>query len=291
MTLHAQWELVPVSGINNVPVDGLINEALDLDAATVAPPNASVKDIVWILKSAGTTGVNASAPFTPTAAGTLVLTATVPKGGEDGEDYVEDFDINITAIREVADIVNVPTDGFVGLDIDLGSAEVIPSNATNRTIVWTVKTPGAGVSTISGDSFKPSAEGTLVLTAAIANGSEDEAGNLSAYTKDFTVTVHSPESKPGTVGLGEDTTIALYAGNNTTPLPGDSTIIVAKDSTYFVRILTAYTNIVWRLNGTRSTATGNRLYLDTGKTGTVKLTVEAERNGELDSGTYVFRIE
>jgi uncharacterized repeat protein (TIGR02543 family) len=294
MTLYAKWEIIPATGINNVPADGLINEALDLGDATVTPPNASVKDIVWTVKSAGTTGVDPATvdgPFTPTAAGTLVLTATVPKGGEGGEDYAENFDIKITTIREVADILNAPTDGFAGLDVDMGGATALPANATNKTIVWTVKTPGAGVASISGSVFKPTAVGTLVLTATIVNGSEDEAGNLSNYTKDFTIAVHSPESKPGNVGLGEDTTIKLYAGTNLTPLPTDSVVTVARDSTYYVRIPTAYTNIVWRLNGTISTVTGNRLYLDTGKVGTVKLTVEAVTNGVVDTGTYVFKIE
>jgi uncharacterized repeat protein (TIGR02543 family) len=294
MILYAKWEIVPATGIDNVPVDGLINEVLDMSAAAVAPPNASVKTIVWTVKSAGTTGVDPSAAgpsFTPTAAGTLVLTATVQGGGEGGVDYAKDFTIAITAIRKVTDIIDVPTGGFVDLDVDLGAAAVIPANATNKTIVWSVKTPGAGVTTISGSVFKPTAEGTLTLTATIANGSEDEAGNLSNYTKDFTIAVYSPEPAPGTVGMGADTTIELFAGTGTTPLPRDSVVIVAKNSTYYVRILTAYTNTVWRLNGTKSTATGNRLYLDTGKTGTAKLTVEAERNGAVDTGTYVFRIE
>jgi uncharacterized repeat protein (TIGR02543 family) len=291
MTLYAKWEIVPATGIDHVPVDGLINEALDLGAAAVVPPNASVKDIAWTVKSAGTTGVNTAAPFTPTAAGTLVLTATVQNGGEGGADYAKDFTIAITAIRKVTDIVNVPTDGFVDLEVDLGGAAVVPPNATNKTIVWSVKTPGAGISTISGSVFKPTAEGTLTLTATIANGSEDAAGNLSNYTKDFTITVYSPEPAPGNVGLGEETTIKLYAGTGTTPLDVGGVVTVAKDSTYYVRILSAYTNVVWYLNGTRSTATGNRLYLDTGKTGMVRVTVEAESDGAVDTGTYVFKIE
>jgi uncharacterized repeat protein (TIGR02543 family) len=293
MTLYANWELVPVSGINNVPAGGGINTALDLGAAAVVPSNASFTTIVWTLKSAGSTGTGSSAPFIPSSGGTLVLTATVQGGGEGGADYVRDFTIVITTIREVTDIVNVPAEGFVDMDVDLGGAEVLPADATNKTIVWSVKTPGAGITSLSGSVFRPTAEGTLVLTATIVNGSEDDSGNLSDYTEDFTITVYSPQqAPPGGVGLGNDTTIDLLAGTGTTPLPRDSTITVVKNSTYYVRIANAYTGTVWHLNGTRSTATGNRLYLDTGKTGTVRLTVEAKNsNGELDSGTYVFKIE
>jgi uncharacterized repeat protein (TIGR02543 family) len=290
MTLHARWDFVPVTKINHIPADGLINEALNLGAAAVAPSNASVKTIVWTLSDPGTTGALSTAPFTPAAAGTLVLTATVQGGGEDGADYAEDFSIRIMAIRQVTDIVNVPTDSLVGIDVDLGGAEAIPANATNKTIVWSVTTPGAGVSAITGSSFKPTAEGSLVLTATIANGIEDETGT-HPYTRDFAITVYGPVSAPGNVGMGDDTTIALYAGTETTPLPRDSVITVARDSVYFVRILNAYTNTVWHLNGVKSTAAGNRLYLETGKTGMIKLTVEAERDGNLDTGTYVFKIE
>jgi uncharacterized repeat protein (TIGR02543 family) len=300
MTLYAKWEIVSVTKINNVPVDGLINETLDLSAVEAVPPNASVKTIVWTVRDPGTTGVNASivdGPFTPAAAGTLTLTATIRGGRLDASgnivDYTENFSVKIAAIRKVTDIVNVPTDAVVDIDVDLSGAEVIPPNATNKTIVWSVKTAGAGVAAISGSVFKPTAAGTLTLTATIVNGDEDEADALHDYAKDFEIAVHTQASAPGNVGLVEDTTIKLYAGtgNDAVLLPAGTVITVAKNSTYIVRIDSSYANVVWHLNGRRSTATGNRLYLDTGKTGMVKVTVEATtRGGGVDTGTHTFSI-
>ena len=295
-TLYARWEIIFVTGIVNVPEGGMINEALNLSQASVVPADASVKTIVWTVKDPGTTGVNAST-FTPTAAGTLILTATVQGGGKDASgnpaDYARDFSFKITAIRKVTDIVNVPTNGFTGIAVDLSGAAVIPANASYKDIVWTLKDPGTtGVAAISGAAFTPAAAGTLVVTASVAEGDEDETGALRDYTKDFSIAVDTPVSTPGGIGLGEDTTIKFYANADSTPLSASAVTVVARDSVYFVRILTGYTNAVWHLNGKRSTATGNRLYLDTGKTGLVKVTVEAAANGgAVDTGTHTFKIE
>jgi hypothetical protein len=90
--------------------------------------------------------------------------------------------------------------------------------------------------------------------------------------------------------MEEDTTVKLYANADATPLPAGTVTTVAKNTTYVVRIDSSYANVVWYLNGRRSTATGSRLYLDTGKTGLVKATVEAVRNGVTDTGTHTFSI-
>jgi uncharacterized repeat protein (TIGR02543 family) len=286
-----------VTNISNVPANGLTNIAVDLSGAAVIPAHATNKTIVWSVETAGAgvTAIN-GASFTPTAVGTLVLTATIVDGNENDagtlSDYTKDFTITITNTRKVTDISNVPAEGLVGVAIDLSGATVAPANATNTTIVWSVKTPGAGITSVSGSAFTPTATGTLVLKATIADGNENDAGALSDYTKDFTITVVDVEPVPGGVGLGEDTTIKLYAGTGTTPLPAGTATVVAKNTAnYFVRIDSSYTNVVWHLNGRRSTATGNRIYLDTGKTGLVKVTVEAVKNGAVDTGTCIVRIQ
>jgi hypothetical protein len=295
MTLYAKWEFVPVTGINTVPADGIVGEAVDLSAAAVEPPDASAQTILWTVSSAGTTGVApaSTGPFVPTATGTLKLTATVHNGkaGADGNpvDYTREFTITIIKIRKVTDISNVPTNGFVDIDVDLGGATVIPDNASKKTIVWSVKTAGAGITTISGHAFKPTSTGTVVLTATIANGNEDDSGTISDYTKDFAIRVDDPASVGGNVGFGEDTTIKLYSG--ATELIAGTVTTVAQDAVYRVSIDSGYTNVVWRLNGLQSTVTGNALILDTRKTGVIRLTVEAERSGAVDTGTYTFRIQ
>jgi uncharacterized repeat protein (TIGR02543 family) len=298
MTLYARWGLVFVERIDNVPVEGVANETLSLSAATAIPATAANKTILWSVKDPGTTGVAAiiNNAFSPAAKGTLILTATIRGGKQDASgnavDYTENFTIKITAIRKVTGINNVPAYGSTNIAVDLGGAAVIPANATNKTILWSVKDPGTtGVAAISGHSFKPASAGTLVLTAKIVNGDEAEAG-LRDYTQDFTILVDTSAPVSGGVGMGADTTIKLYANAEPTPLSAAGATVVARNSAYYVRVLSEYTEVVWHLNGTRSTVSGNILYLDTGKSGVVKVTVEAKTmGGALDSGTHTFRIE
>ena len=93
-----------------------------------------------------------------------------------------------TLFKAVNDITGVPTSGTVGTQIDLTGATVIPSDATSKTITWTVKdagTTGVTGADLATGKFTPSAAGTLVLTATVANGLTESLN----YSRDFTITV------------------------------------------------------------------------------------------------------
>ena len=75
-------------------------------------------------------------------------------------------------------ITGTPT---AGTEVDLTVATVNPTDATNKTIVWTVNNAGTtGVNTAN-----LATAGTLVLTATITN----EATASTNYTQDVTITV------------------------------------------------------------------------------------------------------
>lgn len=91
---------VPVNSITGVPTAATAGVDLVL-TGTVNPANASVQTIVWSVKNAGTTGavVNGNKLSTK-AAGTVVLTATLPNGAAQGAnigDYVQDVTITVAA--------------------------------------------------------------------------------------------------------------------------------------------------------------------------------------------------
>ncbi|GHU94729.1 hypothetical protein FACS189479_07780 [Spirochaetia bacterium] len=180
---------VPVTNITNVPLTGAAGTAVDLSTAVVNPDNATNKTIVWSVKtpSAGITTITGNG-FTPTGSGTVTVTATIVDGTAVGTNYTQDFEITVTSsFVPVANITGVPTTGAAGAKVNLGTAVVNPSDATNQTIVWSVKTPGAGINTITGDSFIPTEAGTITMTAAITNG----LAVGTPYTQDFVVTVTS----------------------------------------------------------------------------------------------------
>jgi hypothetical protein len=90
---------VPVSGITGVPDVGEVNKAFSLTTAVVQPVSATNRTIAWSVKSAGTTGVPTgpitTGSFTPTAAGTITLMATIANGLTESSDYTEEFEIGI----------------------------------------------------------------------------------------------------------------------------------------------------------------------------------------------------
>jgi len=86
----------PFVPVSNIVYDGPLNDDVGdiyLDA-TVYPDNASYTDIVWSIKSAGTTKATIKGDvLTTKAKGTVVVRATIINGAVDGKDYTEDFSI------------------------------------------------------------------------------------------------------------------------------------------------------------------------------------------------------
>jgi endo-1,4-beta-xylanase len=291
---------VAVSGINGLPETKNIVTGTELDmnaGIAVQPPEATYKDIVWSVKTAGDTGLtNAiveTGVFTPASAGTATLTATILNGLAQDSNYTKD--IAIIIIKPVTDISGVPSSGTKGYAVSLAGAQAEPQDATNRTIVWSVKTAGAGVTAITGTSFTPTGTGTLTLTATIANGSA--VG--TAFTKDYTIRINDPGETDVDFGLVDDTSILLSGNLNGTSqgqLSKETPIAVALNGSYYVSLVTtggSYSDIVWYLNGQKQTigGSGNLIYLDTTTAGTVKLAVIAKRGGQLEgSGMYTFVI-
>jgi M6 family metalloprotease-like protein len=90
-------------------------------------------------------------------------------------------------IIPVTDITSVPASVIAGTPLIL-TGTVVPSSATNQTIVWSIKNAGNTGATLSGNILNTTAPGTVVVTATIENGTA--IGN--PFTKDFTITVNRP---------------------------------------------------------------------------------------------------
>jgi formylglycine-generating enzyme required for sulfatase activity len=112
------------------------------------------------------------------------LGATVTNPAGSGNTITVTISFPKTAIEPVTDITGVPTTGTVGIALPLGGT-VVPGNATNQTIVWSVKTYGGTGASISGSSLATSAAGTVEVTATIADGTA--VG--TPYTQDFSITI------------------------------------------------------------------------------------------------------
>ncbi len=119
----------------------------------------------------------------------------------------------VDVINPVTDITGVTSSGIVGTPLPL-TGSVVPADATNKTIVWSVK---SGAATISGGQLTTNAAGNVVVTATIAKGL---AG--SSYTKDFSITFTAPTPAATTTFAG----FTLSSAGNPIKLNGISDLVV-----------------------------------------------------------------
>jgi len=104
----------------------------------------------------------------------------------------------------VTDITGGPATAAVGMPLTLAGT-VAPANATNKTIVWSVKDAGTTGAAITGSSLTATAIGTAIVTATIANG----AAEGTPFTKDSAITV---EPFVAVRGFWGDSVIAAEVG-------------------------------------------------------------------------------
>ena len=123
------------------------------------------------------------------------------------------------AFIAVTDITGVPTTATATLPFTL-TGTVVPSNATNKTITWTVQNAGTTGATISGNNtLNTNNSGTVTILATIVNGASPTAN----YTKPFTITV-SKAALSGTVTITGNAVFGQTLTANTSGLTSTPTI-------------------------------------------------------------------
>jgi endo-1,4-beta-xylanase len=178
---------VAVTSISNVPNSTDAGIPLTL-TGTVSPSNATNRTIAWAINNSGGTGAYISNGniLNTTAAGTVTVTATIANGASLTTPYTQNFQITVNpAFVAVSGISDVPNSTYAGMPLTLAGA-VSPSNATNRTITWTVSNAGGtGASISGGNILNTTGAGTVTVTATIASG----ASETTPYTQNFQITV------------------------------------------------------------------------------------------------------
>lgn len=84
----------------------------------------------------------------------------------------------------VTDIIDVPDTAAAGTPLTL-TGTVVPGNATNQTVTWSVYNVGGTGASIAGNILSTTAAGVVVVRATIENGLPAS----SDYTQDFNITV------------------------------------------------------------------------------------------------------
>jgi uncharacterized protein YjdB len=157
------------SGTNSIDTD---NGTLQL-SAEVFPSNTSNKSIVWSLTNgSGEATINSSGLVTAISNGTVTARATATDGS--GANGI--LTINIS--NQITPVSGISVHGAGGASIITSlngtlqlSATIMPSNATDKNIAWTMVN-GTGQATISSSGLVTAlANGTVTATATAIDGS------------------------------------------------------------------------------------------------------------------------
>jgi endo-1,4-beta-xylanase len=169
-----------VENIANVPASAVVDVQLTL-TGNVEPSIATNQSIIWdVISGPGNVSGNI---LNLTNDGIVIVRATIINGSAIGTNYVQFF--SITVVRSVLSIVsNIPNQIYAGTPFTL-SGTISPANATNRTIIWSVRNAGTSGAVITGNVLNTNAGGVVTITATIING----LAIGQNYTQDYNLNV------------------------------------------------------------------------------------------------------
>jgi hypothetical protein len=105
----------------------------------------------------------------------------------------------------VINIIEVPTTAFVGAPLIL-EGRVVPDNANNHTIIWSVNSAENTGATINGTTLNTTGVGSAIVTATIIDGTAVGTN----YSKNFTIAVvKATQTAPNAPTLAEKTATSI----------------------------------------------------------------------------------
>ena len=176
-------QIIPVTGITvtgagGSSVIGTDNGQLQL-TATIAPSNATNQTVTWsIINGTGQATINSTGLVTAVASGTVTAVATA----NDGSGVTGTLVITITnQFIPVTSIAITGASGSTTITADNGTlqltATVTPSDATNKTVTWSVVN-GTGQATINSTGLVTAVADGTVTARATANDGSGVVGSL-----------------------------------------------------------------------------------------------------------------
>ena len=183
LTITISSQVIPVTGITVTGASGATtittdNGTLQL-TATVAPTDATNKTVTWsVVNSTGQATINSTGLVTAVSNGTVTARATA----NDGSGVVGSLVITISG--QVIPVTGITVTGAGGSSVigtDNGqlqlTATVTPSDATNKTVTWSVVI-GTGQATINSTGLVTAVANGTVTARATANDGSGVVGSL-----------------------------------------------------------------------------------------------------------------
>jgi uncharacterized protein YjdB len=259
-TLTVNAATVAVTGVtlNQTSLTRTVGDASVTLTATVAPANATNKNVSWSTSNPGVAAVN-NGTVSFIAAGTATITVTTQDGNRTATcnvtvNAVTTPPVPVTSIA-VAAAGNATAITANGGTLQM-SATVLPANATNRNVTWSLA-GGAGYASISATGLLTAeANGTATVRATAADG--------SGVYGERTITISGQTAQPPdpvtyTVSIAP-TTGGSVATNKDEAEPGETvTLTITPDANYVLESIAATrlnnANITVPLSGSGNTRT------------------------------------
>ena len=205
---------IPVTGITLTPTSLTLGVGSSQQlAATIAPENASNKNITWTSDNTAVATVSSTGMVTVVSIGTANIIVTTGDGGKTATTV-------ITTIGQifVSSITVSPTTATIAMGNQQQlTATILPANASNKNMTWT--SSNTNVATVSSLGMVTSvAPGTCNITVTTQDGNKNAISVITVnpypvskiistcdsntdWTSASTVTVNSTDKKEGTASL------------------------------------------------------------------------------------------
>lgn len=151
--------------------DGLAKQL----SVNVLPSSATNKAVTWAVSDTTVAAISETGLLTPLKNGTIIVTATA----KDGSGIIKQTTITITGVTgPVVLATSIAISGLNSIDGQPQqlSLSVLPADATNKTVTWSVS---SAIATVSADGlFTPKLNGTVTVYAT-ANDGSGKVGQLT----------------------------------------------------------------------------------------------------------------
>ena len=179
--------------------------------AGILPMEATCKEIIWSVKDAGTTGAEiAGNRLNAIAGGEVIITATVTGGLGEGQDYAQDFHVQVTDIRPAVEEVNLSTNNLnltAGNSFSL-TAHVLPAAAMQK-VRWSSDNPAVAV-VDENAVITAVAPGTATITvASVADPAKTAICVVTVKARNIPVTGVSLDKSSLTLAMGGSETLTV----------------------------------------------------------------------------------
>ncbi len=197
--------------------------------ATIAPSNATNKNISWSTSNSSVATVS-SGTVNAVAAGTATITVTTEDGG-----YTATCSVTVTNVAVTGVTLNKNSLTLTRLDSETLTATVAPSNATNKNINWT--SSNTNVATVSNTGLVTAVSaGTATITATSAESSSIKA-TCTVTVNPIAVSSVSLNKNALSLGVGNSETLTATVSpsnadnTNVTWSTSDSSVATVSNGT------------------------------------------------------------